>query len=352
MGKHVLIITFLCINAIGNLVFSQTITNGDGSPIVTKYCYEDVPFTISGNPGGGNFSGCGMMQQNGQWLFNPVIAAQGVSIFPHQCSINYTVNNQTVSQSLLIYKPVQIYPPMNDTTTCDGNFRIIARTLYAGAYDYQWSPAGPLDRADTSVATGTVQLTTTFILTATDQTSGCQGSDTVTIIKSLNPQVFVTPENVAIKARQQIQLHASGAEHYYWRPSKYLDNDSIASPLASPQSPITYTVVGYNQYGCSDSAEVSISINDNLFLPNAFSPNGDGINDYFRIENFGYQGVEAFYVFNRWGEKIYQTMDGMKGWDGSVRDRQADAGIYYYYVRIAMPDGNSKAFKGELLLIR
>lgn len=320
--------------------------------LTTKFCYEDVSSPLAGNPSGGSFSGCGMQQQSGQWYFNPVAATQGVTVFPYQCTISYTVNNQTVSQAMLIYKPVKINPPLADSATCSGHFSLQAYTLYAGAYDYQWIPADPLERADTSKAKGFVQQTTTFVLTATDHTSGCTGSDTVTITRYPSPEVKVTPANTLIKSREMVVLQASGADRYNWQPSRWLSSDTTANPLARPEAPVTYLVIGTNEYGCTDSAEATIRINEQLLVPNAFSPNGDGLNDIFRVENIGYQHIEAFHVFNRWGERIYQTLDGARGWDGTQKGAEADAGNYYYYIKLGMLDGSSAVFKGEVLLVR
>jgi len=339
------------INAPG-LLYAQNISHADGSALKTKFCYEDITYPLAGNPSGGSFSGCGIQQHNGQWYFNPVLATQGVTVFPYQCNISYTINNQTVSQAMLIYKPVKINPPLPDSATCSGHFSLVAQLLYAGAYDYQWTPAAPLERADTSTAKGFVQQTTTFVFIATDHTSGCSGSDTVTITRYSRPEVNVIPANALINARDEVQLQASGADFYYWQPSRWLSSDTLANPLANPQAPIIYQVIGTNEYGCTDSAEVTIKINEDLFVPNAFTPNGDGVNDRFRVENIGYQGIEAFHIFNRWGERIYQTLDGANGWDGTQHGRQADMGTYYYYIRLGMRNGSSAVFKGEVMLMR
>lgn len=351
MTKYFFTILFWVIITPGFL-YAQNITHADGSVLTTKFCYEDITYPLAGSPSGGSFSGCGIQQQNGQWYFNPVVATQGITVFPYLCNISYTVNNQTVSQAMLIYKPVKVNPPLPDSATCNGHFSMEAHLLYAGAYEYQWAPAAPLERADTSTAIGFVQQTTTFVFTAKDHTSGCSGGDTVTITRYPSPEVNVTPANSLINARAEVQLQASGADHYYWLPSRWLSSDTAANPLARPQAPVSYQVIGTNEYGCTDSAEATIRINEHLFVPNAFTPNGDGVNDVFRVENIGYQGIEAFDIFNRWGERIYQTLDGTKGWDGTQKQQLADAGNYYYYIRLGMQDGSSAVFKGEVLLMR
>jgi gliding motility-associated-like protein len=345
-------IAFFAMLLFADVATAQTITNGDGSALTTKYCYVDQDFEIKGQPTGGTFNGCGVKLQNGQWIFNPVIATAGVTVFPFQCAVNYTMNNHTISRTILIQKPVKINPPLQETQTCDGKFTLAAYTLYAGAYDYRWEPAAFLDKPDTSVTSGFINQTATFVITATDLSSGCTGSDQITVNKRPIPVVTVAPEEKTIKSREQVQLVASGAGNYYWPGSRWLNNDKIGSPIASPMSPITYMVVGVNEYGCADTAEVTIKINDGLFVPNVFSPNGDGQNDLFKIENFGYQKVEEFRVYNRWGKLVYETIDGTQGWDGNYNGKHADAGTYYYQIKIRLTDNEAKIFKGDLTLVR
>lgn len=329
----------------------QTITNGDGSPLTTRYCWENSDHEITGQPSGGTFSGCGVFQQNGLWYFNAVMATQGVTVFPVQCNLSYTEGATTTTVPILIWKPVVITPPLQDSFTCNGKFSLHASTLYAGAYDYSWTPAAPLYQPDSPNTEGYISAGQVFVLTAVDHTSGCMGSDTVRIDKYPVPDIAVSRDTV-INAREQVQLHASGADHYLWYPSDWLDNDTISDPLSGPHAPVTYRVIGINQYGCSDTAQVKIDIREELFVPNAFSPNGDGKNDVFRIENIGYQGVNAFLIFNRWGQKIFGTIDGTRGWDGTQDGVPVETGTYYYDIRLGMRDGTVKIFRGDVTLVR
>lgn len=328
-----------------------TIINDDGTPLATRYCHNDISYPIKGQPAGGIFSGAGITQQDGRIYFNPVLASQGISVFPYATTIQYTVNNNTANRQLLIYKPVVISPPLKDTATCNGRFVLDAKTLYAGAYNYQWTPGQYLDRSDTSYTEGLITATQTFVLVAEDVTSGCTGSDTVIVNQSPVP-VLTISNDTTILSRQKVQLWAEGAEEYLWQPSKWLDSDTIARPVTHPWAPISYMVIGSNAYGCRDTATVTIDIMETMFVPNAFSPNGDGINDVFKVENIGYQGIAAFRIFNRWGQLIYETLDGTKGWNGEYKGIPADAGTYYYFIKLNPLEGDGITFKGEVQLLR
>lgn len=351
LSHKIAILLFLLTATVGDSALAQTIANGDGTPLTTKYCRVNEDFPILGAPSGGTFSGCGVFNQGGQWYFNPVRATIGNSVFPVQCNLVYTVGATSTMVPMLVWKPVVITPPLEDSFTCNGEFYLHATTLYAGAYDYTWSPASTLDQPDSPNTAGYLASTETFVLTAIDVTSGCMGSDTVTIEKYPVP-VVVSNNDTVVNARAQVQLQASGATLYLWQPSRWLDNDTIANPLATPQAPVTYQVIGINEYGCTDTAEVTIDIREKLLLPNAFSPNGDGLNDLFRIENFGYQGVITFSIFNRWGQRIFHTGDGTKGWDGTQNGLPVETGTYYYDIQLGMRDGSVKVYRGDLTLIR
>lgn len=329
------------------------ITNGDGSALTTTFCHKDALHALGATPAGGPFSGCGVLQANGIWYFNPAIATQGSTVFPVQCAITYTSpNGQSVSRNILVRKPVVVHPPLQDLGTCIDSVRIAAKMLYAGAYDFQWSPAAPLNRPDTSVTDGLVTETTTFYLTATDRVGGCQGTDSITVTRYPVPQLTIEPENVKIFSGQQVQLVASGAELYEWFPKQWLSHPAIAKPVATPQEPLEYSVVGYNQYGCNDTAKMRIDIEETLHLPNAFTPNGDGKNDFFAVKNMGYQGVLAFRIYDRWGHLVFETRDAERGWDGTIKGLPAVQGTYFYDIRIAKRTGGIQQFKGDLLLMR
>lgn len=87
-------------------------------------------------------------------------------------------------------------------------------------------------------------------------------------------------------------------------------------------------------------------------VPNAFTPNGDGMNDIFRIANLNYETLLEFKVFNRYGALIFETQDPQHGWDGTYNSQLCDIGVYYYVISVVMPDGASKVFKGDVTLIR
>jgi gliding motility-associated-like protein len=158
--------------------------------------------------------------------------------------------------------------------------------------------------------------------------------------------------DTTIAARGTANLWASGADRYSWSPDRWLNNAQLPHPLSSPHEPITYIVTGTNQYGCRATDSVRIDIMEHLFIPNAFSPNGDGKNDEFRIANYGFQQLLEFRIFNRWGEQVFGTLNPDKGWNGTYKGSIADQGTYSYYIRVQEREGRERIFKGDVILIR
>ncbi|NCX94841.1 MAG: hypothetical protein EBX41_00275 [Chitinophagia bacterium] len=153
-----------------------------------------------------------------------------------------------------------------------------------------------------------------------------------------------------------VQLNATGAALYYWTPNDgTLNNAHINNPIASPLADSTiYTVYGYDADGCLDSAYVKVLVihSDNPIVPSAFSPNGDGLNDIFRIGNLRYGRLLEFRVYNRWGEEVFSTSDKNQGWDGTYKNEPQDIGVYDYFLVIEQSDGKSIRIKGNVTLVR
>jgi gliding motility-associated-like protein len=91
---------------------------------------------------------------------------------------------------------------------------------------------------------------------------------------------------------------------------------------------------------------------ENVFVPTAFSPNGDGKNDVFRVANMTFQRIMEFRVFNRWGQEIFATTDAKGGWDGSWNGEPQPIGNYRYMIKLAQPDGRTENYAGDVTLIR
>lgn len=184
--------------------------------------------------------------------------------------------------------------------------------------------------------------------------SGCDTTLSAVIQNLPHPNLAVSPSDTIIRYGDSIMLHVSGASFYTWSPSGPLDSSILANPIARPLQPTLFTVIGFDRNGCMDTGYINIHIDYTMksMLPNAFSPNGDGLNDIFRIEGLTFQTLLQFDVFNRYGQRVFNSIDVNKGWDGTQNGAACEVGNYYYLIQLEIPDGTKKTFKGDVMLIR
>jgi gliding motility-associated-like protein len=128
------------------------------------------------------------------------------------------------------------------------------------------------------------------------------------------------------------------------------------NPLVTPLETTTYVVTGVSDLqGCpqKDSVKVTVLEND-VWVPTVFSPNGDGKNDIFKIltGRTRFVKIQEFKIYNRWGTEIYNGKDVSQGWDGTYKGQPQDTGTYFYQIRVAYPTGRVGYLKGDFTLIR
>ena len=195
-------------------------------------------------------------------------------------------------------------------------------------------------------------VTNYYVLITTDV--GCK--DTIKAEVTVNPKPVIEslPADTTIKYGESIVLHAFGGTFYSWSPVSTLSDGYVASPRATPRETTAYEVTGVNEYGCMalDTSIVRIDFRSPVLVPNAFSPNGDGLNDVFGVANFKFQKLLEFRVFDRWGKQVFETTNPARGWDGTIDGKAASSDVYYYYIRLGYGDDYVETFKGDVTLIR
>ncbi len=144
-----------------------------------------------------------------------------------------------------------------------------------------------------------------------------------------------------------------------WIPPNYLSCTYCSNPYASPFDNTVYTLTALDSTGCyaMDSILVKVEDDSGVYLPNAFSPNDDNINDFFYVFSHCATEVRLFRIFDRWGEKLFEASntppnDPLYGWDGSFRGKQMNPAIFAYYLEIVLIDGRVLAFEGDVTLLR
>jgi len=266
------------------------------------------------------------------------------------------LNGCRVRDSIDIYVPVHnfVVSPLEDSICYGESVVLHAQNAYSVKwYEENFSPATSLscDNCNTPIATPLTDKTYTAVMS---DSVNCTDTFQVHIVVKPLPPVNILNNDTTVKYGQSVQLLASGAYLYTWSPVASLSDPNIANPVASPVEPTMYVVVGLGNNGCrnTDSVKINIDYRDNLFVPSAFTPNGDGKNDEFKVVNLTFQKITEFRVFNRWGQEIFSTTDGRKGWDGSWKGVAQEVGTYHYIIRVSFPDGYVETYKGDVTLVR
>ena len=250
-----------------------------------------------------------------------------------------------------------------DTTFCAGDpVRLNAWVSPADpSYTYLWTAGSNLNNPALLNPTYIQNTVGDYALNLfVTSASGCSGNDSIHLHVKPLAAVTAVPGNTTIGYGDHIQLDAINLSAYpliyWWTPSDgSLTNPNINNPIASPLDSTTYVVHVMNQWGCRDSASMMIRVIDTSLsgVPTAFTPNGDGLNDEFRIVNMKNKRLVEFSIFNRWGELVYfNATNPTRGWDGTFNGVPQDLGVYNYHIILAKPDGNNIDLKGTVTLIR
>jgi gliding motility-associated-like protein len=251
------------------------------------------------------------------------------------------------------------YPVVNagpDTAICYGTEAFLHSHITGSAFF--WTPAGSLLNPRSVSPIAGPQSTTVYILTATD-TLGCPKPVSDSIVVTVLPPLQVSAGNdTTIVANQPLQLNARGGLTYTWYPATGMNDSQIKNPvvvLGSSYDSVTYFVRAESAAGCygTDSVKVKVfKIKPDILIPTAFTPNGDGRNDFFKPILAGIRELIFFRVYNRWAELLYSTSQPGTGWDGTFAGIKQNSGTYVFMVEAVDYLGNRIFKKGTFVLIR
>jgi gliding motility-associated-like protein len=244
-----------------------------------------------------------------------------------------------------------------NTAVCLGDSVVITDS---GAQTYTWYPATGISNDHSGTPSVSPTGTTTYMVIARDG-SCIPDTGYITVVVHPLPTVNAGADQ-QIVAGQSTVLHAtaSGAVKYSWTPDGSLDCDSCLDPTATPIGTTTYLLTGYTDYGCADSSSTTVHVvcdNSQVFIPNTFTPNGDGQNDVFYPRGTGISKINSFRIYNRWGEVLFERTnidinDAANGWDGSYKGGSPRPDVYVYIVDAICNTGEPMTLKGDVTIIR
>lgn len=251
------------------------------------------------------------------------------------------------------------YPVANagpDQTICYNT-----STLLSGSHNgnsFSWSPTSYLSNPAILNPVVTPPRTVTYVLTVFDN-QGCPKPGRDTIVVTVNPRVRAyAGRDTSVIVGQPLQLFATGGVSYSWTPATGLNNPNIQNPVGTYSAnidTIMYKVVVRDNIGCADSSYVIVRVFQtapSIFVPTAFTPNGDGLNDVVRPICVGIRKINYFNIYNRWGELVFTTTENEKGWDGRINGVLQSTNVFVWIVSAEDYLGGKYFDKGTVTLIR
>ncbi len=227
-------------------------------------------------------------------------------------------------------------------------------------YLYQWFPAEGLDDPTSPNPVAKIDTNKTYTVTISDVNLFCQIERQVALILADSVGDFtISAEPDTLFGRSQAQLFATFFENhrYSWQPPERLNDPAIFNPIAQPEETTTYLLRIENAFGCIATAEIKLVViplacdEPHIFIPTAFTPNGDGENDVFRLRS---NTVAALYciVYNRWGQRVFESRDTNESWDGTFKGQALPPDVYAYYIEAVCFDGTIFKKQGNVSLLK
>ena len=224
----------------------------------------------------------------------------------------------------------------------------------SGATTYRWYPGNLVSDSLAANPTASPKTTTTYTLIAGNN-GNCSGIDTLTIHVNPIPSAKICCASVipvGQSANLQLTNLTPGAQ-ILWSPSADVNCPTCADVTVDPKYTTTFNVTLSDTSGCNSTDTVTVRVEGGcvVFVPNAFSPNGDGKNDDLKVMGSCIEKL-SFIVFDRWGNQVFQSDDPSKGWDGSFKGNPMVSGGYVYYLSATTYEGVKVKRTGEINLIR
>ncbi|MCB9197095.1 MAG: gliding motility-associated C-terminal domain-containing protein [Flavobacteriales bacterium] len=243
---------------------------------------------------------------------------------------------------------IDVYPVVcPDTTICPGD----QATLWASGGDsYIWSPSSTLSNssADTTLA-GPNEATVYQVQVLNNL--GCSKTLDVSVYLYPIPSASANGEQF-ITYGQEVNLQGTtNGNYYFWTQSDSLLCDSCLNVLVKPEETTIYTFNTEDIHGCKNLDTITVYLDGTLYVPNTFTPNGDGVNDYFKVVARDVHDYQL-YIFNRWGQLIFDSQDTEATWDGKYKGDPVVIDAYIWKIYFLDNQNHPHDYIGHVNVIR
>jgi gliding motility-associated-like protein len=319
----------------------------DSSISVTISEPAEIISTLSGNTNicSGN-STVLTVTGGGTYLWSTSQTGSSITVNPTATTtytVEITVGSCTKTDSITVNVS---NPPVasvsGDTVICLGETTTL---IAAGGTGYLWNDGQ---------TTASINVNPVSNTQYTVAVNNICGSDVAIVNVIVNPLPLANAgSNQTVLIGNSTTLNGSGGITYSWSPSNTLSCSTCQNPVATPLSTTTYTVTVTDANGCTDTARVTIFVDEEfvLFVPDAFSPNGDGNNDLLFVRGGGIESF-IFKVYDRWGQNVFTSTNLNEGWDGTFKGKALDMGVFAYTLEGKYYSGTKFNIKGNVTLVR
>ena len=292
-----------------------------------------------------------------QWGGNSTATTQNLTAIP-QGTYSLSINDSRgcpFNTSFILVPTISITVNAgNDTTTCNKGPVVLTGTV-TGATTFDWqtltTPTSTLSQ-NTSTLSVSPTITTQYILLAVN--GACRDSDTVTVFIAPLPlanagsnQTLVTGQTATIGGNPT----SVNGSSIVWYPNSGLSDTAAANPIASPTVTTAYVVIVKSKYGCEASDTMLITVLPPFVISGGFTPNGDGHNDSWVIEDMSLFPNVEIEIYNRWGERLFYSKGNYTAWTGTYDGKPVPVGTYYYIIRLNDPKYPDH-YAGPLTILR
>lgn len=319
-------------------------------PSATVCTGGSVTLTTTGNATSYSWSpAAGLDNPNAQ---SPVATPAATTTYTVTASLGTCSTTKTVT--VTVSGSVNVSTIGNSSICAGGS---IPLTTTGTATSYSWSPATGLNNPNIQSPVASPAATTTYTVTASSGTCVSTASVTITVASGLT--VNAGPD-LTITAGESVRINATapGATIFNWTPATGLSSATILNPVASPLETTRYTLTASDASGCSGSDNVLITVNpvevsDCINVRNAFSPNGDGINEQWIVyDDYSCLKNVTVHVFNRYGSKVFESKDYRNTWDGKYKNEPVPDGTYYAVIDFTLITGKKITKKIDVTIVR
>ena len=280
-------------------------------------------------------------------------------------NITYTVNagsnpgcNSSGNVDIVVFQPIQIIVDTIKPICKKSSVNLIA----SGANSYVWSPSQGLNNALIANPIATPATSTNYMVIGKDAYNCSVDTGYVRVNVLPLPTVQLGPDvTLATGTLFPLIAHTgnSNVVSWTWSPATNLSCSKCQSPVATIKYDITYQVLVKNIFGCTAIDLINIHTlceGSQVFVPNAFTPDGDGKNDILMVRSKGVNAIRSFKVFSRWGELIFEKQNFPPnnpsfGWDGKIKGKSGSAEVYVYILDVTCDNNEKLTFKGNISIL-